>query len=130
MSLAQGLGAIDTPIARTRWRAASIWPVLAALLVLFVLLAHVLGAVRHGGVMLQDDGYYYTVIARHIARSGVSTFDGSSLTNGYHPLWMLVLVAQDLTVRPTCSSTVERLGDRWPAPSSPTSIFSSSRAWC
>lgn len=106
MSLAQGLGAIDTPIARTRWRAASIWPVLAALLVLFVLLAHVLGAVRHGGVMLQDDGYYYTVIARHIARSGVSTFDGSSLTNGYHPLWMLVLVAQDLTVGPSALATV------------------------
>ncbi len=106
MSLAREPGVIDDRTAGTPREATSVWPVLAALLVFFVLLMQVLGAVRHGGVMLQDDGYYYTVVARHIARSGVSTFDGSSLTNGYHPLWMLVLVAQDLIVGSSSLVTV------------------------
>ncbi len=36
-----------------------------------------------------DDAFYYLQIARHIAQNGVSTFDGVTRTNGYHPLWML-----------------------------------------
>ncbi len=36
-----------------------------------------------------DDAFYYLQIARHIAASGTSTFDGITRTNGYHPLWML-----------------------------------------
>lgn len=51
-----------------------------------------------GALYLEDDAFYYTVIAHHIAQSGVSTFDGQTLTNGYHPLWLGLLVAQDLTV--------------------------------
>jgi hypothetical protein len=47
-----------------------------------------------GTVYLEDDAYYYLVIARNIAESGVSTFDGQTLTNGYHPLWLLILVGQ------------------------------------
>ena len=39
-----------------------------------------------------DDAFYYFEIARHIALGLGSTFDGFSTTNGYHPLWMLVLV--------------------------------------
>ena len=38
-----------------------------------------------------DDFYYYVVVARNFAATGVSTFDGTALTNGYHPLWFLVL---------------------------------------
>ena len=38
-----------------------------------------------------DDSFYYLQIARNLVASGRSTFDGSSLTNGYHPLWMVVL---------------------------------------
>lgn len=40
-----------------------------------------------------DDAFYYFGIARNIADGAGSTFDGLHLTNGYHPLWMLVCVA-------------------------------------
>lgn len=40
-----------------------------------------------------DDSYYYLVVARNIAAGLGSTFDGTNeLTNGYHPLWMGLLV--------------------------------------
>lgn len=39
-----------------------------------------------------DDAYYYFEIARHIAAGAGSTFDGISQTNGYHPLWMLLIL--------------------------------------
>ena len=39
-----------------------------------------------------DDGYYYFKIAQNIARGMGSSFDGLTLTNGYHPLWMLINV--------------------------------------
>lgn len=51
-----------------------------------------------GGFIIEDDARYYTVIAENIARDGRSTFDGQVLTNGYHPLWMLVLVAMAKTI--------------------------------
>ena len=38
-----------------------------------------------------DDAFYYLLTARHLASSGVSTFDGIHLTNGYHPGWMLLM---------------------------------------
>jgi hypothetical protein len=37
-----------------------------------------------------DDAFYYFRTARNIVAGLGSTFDGVSLTNGYHPLWMLV----------------------------------------
>lgn len=40
----------------------------------------------------QDDFFYYLKVAQNLATAGVSTFNGVSLTNGYHPLWMLTLV--------------------------------------
>ena len=42
--------------------------------------------------ILPDDAFYYFEIARNIALGLGSTFDGFSMTNGYHPLWMLILV--------------------------------------
>jgi hypothetical protein len=39
-----------------------------------------------------DDSFYYIVVARNIVETGLSTFDGVSLTNGYHPLWMMILI--------------------------------------
>ncbi len=42
----------------------------------------------------QDDAYYYFLIARHLVSSGKSTFDGITLTNGYHPLWLGILTLQ------------------------------------
>jgi hypothetical protein len=38
-----------------------------------------------------DDSFYYLEIARRLAHTGQSTFDGVSPTNGYHPLWMGIL---------------------------------------
>ncbi|MGZ4726103.1 MAG: hypothetical protein ACXWB2_00140, partial [Acidimicrobiales bacterium] len=38
-----------------------------------------------------DDAFYYFGIARNVAHGHGSTFDGIDPTNGYHPLWMLVL---------------------------------------
>ena len=38
-----------------------------------------------------DDFFYYAQIARNLAQHGISSFDGIHLTNGYHPLWLLLL---------------------------------------
>ncbi len=44
--------------------------------------------VRH---TLPDDAFIYFVIARNIAAGLGATFDGVVLTNGFHPLWALLL---------------------------------------
>ncbi len=44
------------------------------------------------GVQLVDDGYYYLEIARNIANGNGITFDGLNSTNGFHPLWQIMLV--------------------------------------
>jgi len=41
--------------------------------------------------VVPDDAFYYLSIARHLADTGASTFDGLNPTNGYHPGWMAVL---------------------------------------
>ena len=38
-----------------------------------------------------DDAYYYFSIAHHIAHGFLSSVDGTTLTNGYHPLWAGIL---------------------------------------
>jgi hypothetical protein len=40
-----------------------------------------------------DDFFYYLQIAHNLADHGRSTFDGTTLTNGYHPLWLLLITA-------------------------------------
>ncbi len=40
----------------------------------------------------RDDAYYYFKVAQNIAEGHGPTFDGINLTNGYHPLWMLVCI--------------------------------------
>jgi hypothetical protein len=72
-----------------------------AALVVFVLLSAPLIAARcvaTGECYLEDDAHYYRVIAHRLVQSGTSSFDGQTLTNGYHPLWLLVLVGQALTL--------------------------------
>lgn len=39
-----------------------------------------------------DDAYYYLNTALNIAKGHGSTFDRVNPTNGYHPLWMLILI--------------------------------------
>ena len=41
---------------------------------------------------LPDDAFYYFQTARNIVNGFGSTFDGVNLANGYHPLWMLILL--------------------------------------
>ena len=40
----------------------------------------------------RDDAYYYFKVAQNISEGRGSTFDGINVTNGYHPLWMLICV--------------------------------------
>lgn len=86
---------VARPVSRElEWTAVGSCAVFALIICLRVAIQY-----SHAGALyLEDDGYYYTVIARNIAHSGVSTFDGQTLTNGYHPLWLLLLVVQDLTL--------------------------------
>jgi hypothetical protein len=41
--------------------------------------------------ILPDDCFYYLKTSQYIAAGVGSTFDGLHLTNGYHPLWMLIM---------------------------------------
>lgn len=39
-----------------------------------------------------DDAFYYFVTARNVATGHGFTFDGIARTNGFHPLWMFILI--------------------------------------
>ncbi len=39
---------------------------------------------------LIDDAFYYFQVARHVVAGHGFTFDGINLSNGFHPLWMVV----------------------------------------
>lgn len=39
-----------------------------------------------------DDGLYYPRLAQNIIERGICTYDGVTVTNGFHPLWLLVLL--------------------------------------
>ena len=39
-----------------------------------------------------DDGMYYPKIALNLASRGILSFDGVTVTNGFHPLWMIILI--------------------------------------
>jgi hypothetical protein len=43
-------------------------------------------------IRLDDDAFYYLTIARNIAAGLGSTFDGLGPTNGYHPIWLGLLI--------------------------------------
>ena len=43
-------------------------------------------------VLFEDDAYYYFQIAHNLATGAGSSFNGLDLTNGYHPLWQMLLV--------------------------------------
>ncbi len=70
---------------------AALWWVLGASFLLRLLLAlsnlHTLLVLN-----VPDDAFYYFKIAENIASGRGSTFDGLHATNGYHPLWMGLLI--------------------------------------
>jgi hypothetical protein len=37
---------------------------------------------------LYDDSFYYLITAKHFSEQHISSFDGVTVTTGYHPLWM------------------------------------------
>ncbi len=41
---------------------------------------------------VRDDAYYYFKVAENVALGHGFTFDGINLTNGYHPLWLLICI--------------------------------------
>lgn len=43
------------------------------------------------GLSVADDAFYYLTIARHVALGHGATFDGVTLTNGFHPIYLLIL---------------------------------------
>jgi hypothetical protein len=47
-----------------------------------------------------DDFFYYAEIARNVAAGSGSTFDGITSTNGYQPLWLLILALLTFLVGP------------------------------
>lgn len=46
-------------------------------------------------VLHRDDAYYYYIISQNIAESGMISYDGIHLTNGFHPIWagLLTIIA-------------------------------------
>lgn len=85
-----------------RWR---LWlsRALTALLALFVGLASFRPLFSQIPAMLffEDDFYYYLKVAQNLAHGVGSTFNGIVSTNGYHPLWFLLLTAlSSVTSRP------------------------------
>lgn len=50
--------------------------------------------------LMPDDTFYYLSIARNIGSGMGSVFSTGEPTNGYHPLWMGVLVASDFILNP------------------------------
>lgn len=41
---------------------------------------------------IADDSLFYLQVARNVIRQGSSTFNSVTLTNGYHPLWLAILL--------------------------------------
>jgi hypothetical protein len=46
-----------------------------------------------------DDAYYYFQIARNLATGHGASFDAETLTNGFHPLWLLIASGVQALVR-------------------------------
>ena len=65
---------------------------LAALLVATPMLYHLSrGSLAYLG-LLEDDYFYYAIVADKLVSLGKLTYDGVTITNGFHPLWFLVVL--------------------------------------
>ena len=73
--------------------------VLRALILAAIVAATVLAilpriySAAHGIGRFQDDAYYYLVTGANFLRDGFFSFDGRNATNGFHPLWMGLVLA-------------------------------------
>jgi hypothetical protein len=41
---------------------------------------------------LPDDAYYYFILARNTIQRGSASMDGVNVTNGFHPLWWIIIM--------------------------------------
>lgn len=51
------------------------------------------------GLLMVDDGYYYLEIARNFSIGNGPSFDSINLTNGFHPLWQIIIVPVFLFIK-------------------------------
>jgi hypothetical protein len=87
-------GAREAGVARTRGRSSpsqTLWIAVLAAIALQLGYAAV-SSDRDLYSIFRDDAFYYFVIAKHIVTKHLSSFDGVVPTNGYHPLWLVVLL--------------------------------------
>ena len=72
------------------------WHWFEIVLIVINLLVHLYIASRPANTLMNwytsDDAFYYFQVARNVANGMGTTFDGINLTNGFHPLWMLVCI--------------------------------------
>ncbi len=52
-------------------------------------LFHILTGSDAHTYLVTDDFYYYFLPAKNLVSHGISSFDGITITNGYHPLWFI-----------------------------------------
>lgn len=73
------------------------FPLFETLLVAVILCIHLYAAFSDAfnfpnSWFTRDDAYYYFKVAQNITEGHGISFDGINLTNGYHPLWMVVCI--------------------------------------
>jgi hypothetical protein len=56
--------------------------------------------------LVPDDAFYYLKIAQNVANGFGSVFSVGEPTNGYHPLWLAILVVVHLVTQPTAEQFV------------------------
>jgi len=82
---------MEMPLGQNRFDSFATILVLIALSSLFLIAA--IGPVRSTLLnFIPDDAFYYFELARRMALGQGPTVDGINRTNGYHPLWLLVLL--------------------------------------
>ena len=64
---------------------------LAALLIAAPTLYHIANSSTAYLGLLEDDHFYYAGVADRVIALGRLTYDGATLTNGFHPLWLMVI---------------------------------------
>jgi hypothetical protein len=73
------------------------------MIVLFILIPHLLIVFSHQNILIDwfntDDAFYYYKTAQNVVDGKGFTFDGFGRTNGFQPLWMLVLLPVFFIIR-------------------------------
>ena len=65
----------------------------SALVIIFYLFFGAAAVVNAIPIIFQPDAYYVFTVSRNLATGGGLTFDGVSVTTGFHPLWLGVTTA-------------------------------------